>query len=640
MAGAGLGRGDPAGGERMKRNVILLTLGSALALSSALVVAQDSPESLLPPGFDKPRPAASRPAAAAPPAAPAKGGSSAAGGGASVSVPVVQQVPGTDTAGAAAAVPGLPPGVRVPTLQELEAMSPDELDALLGLKPRSDMPPAAQRSLRQVGVLADYEGGLPAGALARQNAALVRAALDGNKGQIVSRWGHILLRRALASRLDAPAGMNPADFAASRAALLVRMGEGEVARAVVQDVDAGNFTGSLTRAALDAYAFTADITGICPAVTVQGGARKDAEWRVLRAVCQAFQGDGTAAMAQLDRMQGGKVWPEIDMLLAQKYAGAAGKARRAVTIEWDGVTEMTPWRYAFAIATGLEPPAALMRDAPDRYAYVAALAPMVPLTTRASGADKAAAAGILSSAAMVDLYSQIYSQEDVTGEWADRAGLLRTAYTGESPADRMAAISQLWDGAADPRVRYSRLVLTAYAAARMPVDDAFADQAADLVASMLAAGLDGNALRWAAQADVGSIAWAQLTLASPSRGAAVPAGALEAFHSDDPSENARKSRFLLAGLAGLGRVDQATAADFAAKLEIDLNRQTRWTRLIRQAADLNNPALVCFLAGLGMQGDGWDKMTSVHLYHIVSALNRVGLSAEARMIAAEAVARG
>jgi hypothetical protein len=33
-------------------------------------------------------------------------------------------------------------------------------------------------------------------------------------------------------------------------------------------------------------------------------------------------------------------------------------------------------------------------------------------------------------------------------------------------------------------------------------------------------------------------------------------------------------------------------------------------------------------------------MTSVHLYHIVSALNRVGLSAEARMIAAEAVARG
>ncbi len=626
----------------MKRNVALLALGSALALSSALVLAQNAPESLLPPGFDKPRPAPSR--AATPPARPApapvpvtRGSASGSSSASSVAVPVVQQVPAATSASAA---PGLPAGVRIPTLQELEAMSSDELDELLGLKPRSDMPPAARRSLKQVGVLADYEGGLPAGSLARQSGALVRATLDGNKGQLVSRWGHILLRRALASRLDAPQGMNPADFAAARAALLVRMGEGEVARAVVQDVDAGNYTDSLTRAALDAYAFTADITGICPAVTVQGGARKDAEWRVLRSVCQAFQGDGTAAMAQLDRMQGGGVWPKIDMLLAQKYAGAAGKARRAVTIEWDGVTEMTPWRYAFTIATGLEPPASLMRDAPDRYAYAAALAPMVPLTTRAEGADKAAAAGILSSAAMIDLYSQIYAQEDITGDWADRAGLLRTAYTGEAPSDRMAAIAQLWDAGKDSRVRYSRMVLTAYAAARMPVQDAFADQSADLVASMLAAGLDANALRWASQAEVGSLTWAQLALASPKRGTPVASGALESFYSDDDSDNYRKSRFLLAGLAGLGRIDQSTASDFASKLEINLNRQTRWTRLIDQAADLNNAALVCLLAGVGMQGDGWDKMTSVHLYHIVSALNRVGLSAEARMIAAEAVARG
>ena len=49
---------------------------------------------------------------------------------------------------------------------------------------------------------------------------------------------------------------------------------------------------------------------------------------------------------------------------------------------------------------------------------------------------------------------------------------------------------------------------------------------------------------------------------------------------------------------------------------------------------------MALLAGLGMQGSGWDKMTAMHLYHIVSALNRVGLTAEARMIAAEAVARG
>jgi hypothetical protein len=45
------------------------------------------------------------------------------------------------------------------------------------------------------------------------------------------------------------------------------------------------------------------------------------------------------------------------------------------------------------------------------------------------------------------------------------------------------------------------------------------------------------------------------------------------------------------------------------------------------------------LAGLGMQGQSWQQMTPLHLYHITSALRRVGLEAEARMIAAEAVAR-
>jgi hypothetical protein len=54
---------------------------------------------------------------------------------------------------------------------------------------------------------------------------------------------------------------------------------------------------------------------------------------------------------------------------------------------------------------------------------------------------------------------------------------------------------------------------------------------------------------------------------------------------------------------------------------------------------VDNQGMVCLLAGLGMQGDGWQRMTPRYLYHIVSALNRVGLTAEARMIAAEAVAR-
>ena len=608
------------------RRIALLLGGTALALSSVWAIAQDSPESLLPPGFERPKPA--------PRTDPAPAGTS---------TPVIQPIPSGSSAsgssGSGPKAPTLPSGMRIPSLRELEAMTPDQLDELLGLKPKFDMPAAARRSMKQVGVLAASEGGLPSASLARQPASLVKAALDGNKGPMVSRWGHILMRRALASRLDAPAGMNPADFAAARAALLVRMGEGEAARALVQDVDAGNYTPGLTQAAMDAYALTADVTGLCPVIAVHGGVRKDADWRVLRSVCAAFQGDGSAGMAQLNQLERSGAWPQIDMLLAKKYAGAAGKARQAVKIEWDKVEGMTPWRYALSIGVGLEPPANLMKDAGPRYSLAAATAPMLPLASRAAAADRAAAVGVLSSVAMVDLYSQIYALDDITGEWSDRADGLRAAYVGDTPANRMDAIRGLWDGGADAQARYSRQVLTAYAAARLPVEGAFDEHASDLVASMLAAGLDQNALRWLPRAPSGSLAWAQLVLAAP-QGQTVSGGALDDFYDADESDGHRKSRFLLAGLAGLGRVDQNASRDFAAKLGIDPGRQTRWSTLIDQAAAVDNKALVVLLAGAGMQGNGWDKMTSVNLFHIVSALNRVGLSAEARMIAAEAVARG
>jgi hypothetical protein len=612
----------------MKR-VHLLMAGGVLALTSVWAIAQDAPESLLPPGFDKPSTKPAKPGAPAPAAT-----RSADPAPSATSSPVVQAIPdGRQPVPAAASI-------KLPSLRELEALSPDQLDELLGLKPKSDMPPAARRSLTQIGILDQAEGGFASASLAGQDGSLIRAALAGNKGALVSRWGHVLLRRALASRLDAPSRLGPADFAALRAGLLVRMGEGDAARALVQDVDAGNYSPALTQAAIDAYVLTADITGICPVVAVQGGARKDAEWQVLRAICAAFQGEGASAMAQLDRADLQKKWPRIDLLLAQKYAGAAGKARRAVKIEWDGVSELNPWRYALAIATGVEPPAALLRDAPPRYAYAASSAPMLGLAARAGGADRAAGAGIMSSEAMVDLYGQIYAQDDITDAWATRAEQLRDGYVAQTPASRLAAIKQLWDDTSDPQQRYSRQVLTAYAAARLPVESSFANDAPELIASMLSAGLDQNAMRWFSQADAGSQSWGLLVLAAPGQTAPVTAGGLDSFYDNDRSESHRKSRFLLAGLAGLGRVGDAAVGDFASKLEINLARQTRWTRLIDAAAEVNNPVLVSLLAGVGMQGDGWDKMTSVHLYHIVSALNRVGLGAEARMIAAEAVARG
>jgi hypothetical protein len=156
---------------------------------------------------------------------------------------------------------------------------------------------------------------------------------------------------------------------------------------------------------------------------------------------------------------------------------------------------------------------------------------------------------------------------------------------------------------------------------------------------MLAAGLDRNALPWGRLVDEGSQGWALLALAQPIRQGSVPSSAVDTFIGKDNSSEQRKSRFLVAGLAGLGRLDQGDVNSFAGRLSIDLGRETRWSRAIDLAGQYRNPALVALLAGLGMQGSDWDKMTARHLFHIVRALDQAGLEAEARMIAAEAVAR-
>jgi len=610
-----------------------LLVGAGLALVSSLALA--APESLLPPSFQNPAPApapapAPRPAPAPAPASSAAPGATPTTPGASI--PVIQPIPGLLQPETLPSV-ALPP--NFPSLEQLEAMSPDAFDELFGLKPKFDIPAGARRAVRQVGIIDQEEGGFAAGLLDEQPAELVRAALTATKGPLVSRWGHILLRRALASRMDAPRDMDPVDFAALRAAVLNRIGESAAARALVQDVDSANYDTALASAAFDAYLATGDVLGICPVAQLKSTLRDDAEWNMARAICGAYAGDERQADRDLERMRYYGKAPRIDALLAERYAGAAGQGRRAVNIEWTGVNELTPWRFALTRSLGMELPDSL-KDAAARFAVADVLNPAVPLAERAAAADRIAGRGILSSAALVDLYSQLWAEGTIEGQERERAGTLREAYVARDPAARIEAMRTLWGNGGN----YGRQVLTAYAAARLPASDALVDDAPLIIASMLSAGLDRNAMAWGALVPQGSVGWAMLALAQPNRGTQVSRGAVNSFVDDDGSAAQRKSRFLVAGLAALGRLDMGAANDLAGKLGVDLGRESAWSRKIDRAAELNNPALVALLAGLGMQGDGWNKMTARHLFHIVRALDRVGLEAEARMIAAEAVARG
>lgn len=609
----------------MKR--ALLIGGALLAVSSTLALAQ--PDSLLPDIYadpaPAPAPAATRPAPAptvVPPDPSAR------------QTPVPSFLPPVSAGGVDLPPVTLPEGF--PSIEELEKLSADEIDELFGLKQKYDIPAGARRALRRVGVIAMSEGGFPSQALAGQPASLVRGALSGMKYGVVSRWGHVLLRRTLASRLDAPKDMDPVEFAAMRAAALNAMGESFVARALVQDVDSANYDKRLADAAFDAYLASGDAVGMCPVARLKGSLREDPQWELLRSICMAFDGEGRDAMRDFDRALSGEVAPKIDIRLAQRYAGAAWDSGRSVTVEWSEAERITPWRYSIASALGLEVPRSLTDGAGQWYERFSALSPAEPLARRAAGADRAAREGIFSSRAMVDLYSQIIADDGVEGEARNTAELLREAYVALTPADRVEAMHEIWGSSPD----YGRLVLTAYAAARLAPGDEHAGDAHLLIASMLSAGLDRNALRWGNVVKQGSEGWALLVLAQPQRQGSVSSGGIDSFIGADRSAGQRKSQFLVAGLAGLGRIDSGAANSLSSRLGMNLTRESNWSRAIVRAADVNNPALVSLLAGLGMQGSGWDRMTARHLYLIVRSLNRVGLSAEARMIAAEAVARG
>ena len=130
-------------------------------------------------------------------------------------------------------------------------------------------------------------------------------------------------------------------------------------------------------------------------------------------------------------------------------------------------------------------------------------------------------------------------------------------------------------------------------------------------------------------------AWALLAVGAPRPAVSLDAGRIQAFVDGDDSPGQRRGPMLVAALAGLGRIsaDQAASAGFREEGE-DL-----WTQAIDQAARERAPGTVALLAGVGMQTADWSRRAAELSVPHLRALRAVGLDFEARMIAAEAVAR-
>jgi hypothetical protein len=516
------------------------------------------------------------------------------------------------------------------------------LDALVNAitTPAEEMPAAAKRSLDMVGTAPIYGRDAFGDADGRYLATLMRRV----QTPIASRWAEITLRRMLVQATPAPRGEDQADWVADRAALLLRLGEADAARTLVQGVDVDNFSPRLRRVAIGSALANADPAGLCPLPDGSEQVGSQPIWPMIRAMCATLSGDEATANATIGRAPQGD---PIDHALAEKLVAAGGGGRRDVSIDWTGIDSLTDWRFGIATALGVLIPQTLLDAAPAWFQAWLARAPMLSAANRVAPARVAAAIGPMSSAELVDLYGAVMD-ENGEQDTDSPAGRLRAAYRGDDDDARLSAMHVLWDAAANgdggERDKYAASILTARAAAGIKVSSDQSDDVAPLVASMLSAGLDLQAQRWANVAEAaggvdGDRAWAMLAVGASRPVVQVTADRLGKLADRGGETGRHRTALLLAGLLGLGRVAPADVTTLAQQSGLVVNASSAYAQALKRAVSGRQRGTIALLVAVGMQNPRWQTVPAGDFYQMIAALNAIGMNGEARMIAAEAMAR-
>jgi hypothetical protein len=366
---------------------------------------------------------------------------------------------------------------------------------------------------------------------------------------------------------------------------------------------------------------------------------------MVTAICASLAGEGERAAADIEAVRRRGRVGQIDLALADKVVGAGAETSRAVTIEWEPVDQLNSWRYGLATATAMMPPERLINSSSLQTQAWLARAPMFSATQRLPSARIAAGLGVFSSQALIDLYSASYDSTDPDELSGTDAWQLRLAFIGKDLDARMGAMRNIWGNVQSPLDRVAAHVLLARAARRVAPSEDLQSDAPDIVASLLAGGFDREAARWGRllgdmDDQPADEVWAMLALGAPdSAPVAIDSSRVEDFADRDKSDGKQRTALLVAGLAGLGRIDAATAGQLNRDYRLGLAAETGWTRAIDGAMRRRQGGTSLVLAASGLQGREFDQVGAVYLFHAVNALRRTGQEYLARMIAAEALAR-
>lgn len=600
--------------RRVPSGLTAMLVGAALLCGGPLAAQSDSaPKSLLPDSFNEP--------AAHAPEAPLPG-----------TLPV-------EAAPAAGAVSTDAPFVRAQPVEE-SARGP-AVDPFAGV--------ATGHSLAMAGPLTTAVTGAGAGyglnTFAGSNGRFVAGVMRRIDTPIASRWVHIVLRRALLTESLTPRDVNSGDWVAERGWLLMRMGEIDGAKALLDAVPLDRFSRKLYLVAGQAALAAADLPALCPLAPTALALSTDTLWKLANAICAGMTGDDITAANVFDQLRDSGKTNDFDLLLAERVATLSGTGGRAANLDWTEVDVLTPYRFGLATAAGLKVPVEFYTKLPPAQSGWVLRAAGLSDEVRAPALRIAAVQGVASAQEMVNFISAASARLDPTAFDASPAAPLRAAFVAAKPADRVGGMRMIWEAGDGADGLYAGQIETAIAAAALPVDKRFADDAPNLIGSMLSAGAAEAALRWWPVVDAASGAtrnngWALLAAADAARRVPVTPDRFKdwaAGLSGAKAEVRHHAALLLAGLGGLGKAGSewnGLRDDY--KLDAPANS---WTKAIDDAARAGRIGEVAVLAASALQGS-WADVPPAHFAHLVAALVAVGRAHEARMIVAEAVMRG
>ena len=507
--------------------------------------------------------------------------------------------------------------------------------------PPVEYPGWARRDPFNAGSINPADVGLTSDAWGEASGQFLSTLLRRMQTPIASRWAHIALRDALIAKVRAPVNVNPVDWAAERAWLLLRIGEADGARMLIANVDTDRFTPKMVQVAVQSALANADPPALCP---LEDGIKKydPRVIQLVQAMCASLAGQSEQASAMVDHARRYGRIGGVDLALTEKVVGA-GANGRAATIEWDPVDSLTAWRFGLAAGTGAVAPDRLINASPVQLRAFEARAPLLSAQQRLPSALVAAGLGVFSSQTLVDLYSSIYDSTDPSDLPNTDAWQLRQAFIAKDPGARLDALRKLLGTGKSGLEKEAARALVARASTMVEPDAKLAKDAPELISAMLAGGYDQAAARWIPvigkmDNESNDRCWAMLALSAPNV-SDVGTGRINSFIKRDNSRDHLRSALLVAGLAGLGRISTDTANSLNQRYGLGLGHVTSWTNIIDAAAARGQGATVLVLTGTGFQTPSFDHIPAAHLYHAVGALNRTGQGFTARMIAAEALSR-